>query len=92
MADNFRISVHRNSENVHLKLMGDLDRGSAYLLLNMIKRNCQQAQKVFIHTNCLGHIDPFGRDALRHGLGGRVGPGTLIVTGEKAGQVSPQTG
>jgi len=30
MRSNFKISFHRNSENVHLKLAGDFDEFSAY--------------------------------------------------------------
>jgi len=38
MANNFRISVHRSSENLHLKLMGNFDGISAHELLNVLKR------------------------------------------------------
>jgi len=38
MAARFRISIHRNSENLHLKLMGDFDGTSAHELLNVLKR------------------------------------------------------
>jgi hypothetical protein len=60
MATNFKIFVHKNSENLHLKLTGDFDGSSAYELLHVLKNNCIGTSKVFIHTNCLKRIHPFG--------------------------------
>jgi hypothetical protein len=39
MASNFKILVHRNSENLHLKLTGDFDGTSAQKLLNALLRS-----------------------------------------------------
>jgi len=41
MAANFRISVHRSSDSLHMKLMGDFDGSSAWELLNVL-RNAQR--------------------------------------------------
>jgi len=38
MALNFKIICHKNSENLHLKLMGDFDGSSAYELINTLKK------------------------------------------------------
>jgi hypothetical protein len=38
MAENFQILVRRNSENLHLKLMGDFDGISAYELIDTLKK------------------------------------------------------
>jgi len=38
MGTNSKISIHRNSEDVRLKLSGDLDGASAHELLNVLKR------------------------------------------------------
>ena len=68
MAANFRILIHRNSDNVHLKLMGDFDGKSAHEVLHELKKNCHFASKVFIHTSCLKHIYPFGRYIFQNNL------------------------
>jgi hypothetical protein len=68
MAKNFKVFVHRNSENVHLKLTGDFDGTSAYELLDVMKRNSFRASRVFIHTESLKQIEPFGREVFRNNL------------------------
>ncbi len=60
MSLNFNIYMHRNSENIHLKLIGDFDDSSANELIGFIEKNCKDVYKVYIHTNGLGKIDPFG--------------------------------
>ena len=61
MSANFRIALHRNSENLHLKLMGDFDGDSACELLNMLRKNSNNFRRVFIHTSSLKRVHPFGR-------------------------------
>lgn len=57
MAARFRISIHRNSENLHLKLMGDFDGTSAHELLNVLKRYSTRTARIFIHTRaCVIYI------------------------------------
>ena len=49
MASNFKISVHRNSDSLDLKLMGDFDGTSACELLNVMMEKCgwnQNREKV----------------------------------------------
>ena len=68
MATDFKILIHKNSDNLHLKLIGDFDRASAYEVLNALKKNCRGASMVFIHTSCLTHIHPFPRDVFHNQL------------------------
>jgi hypothetical protein len=58
MAENFKISVHRNSDNLHLKLLGDFDDASALELLDTVKKLARGASKVFIHTSTLDKVHP----------------------------------
>ena len=37
MASNFEISIHRNSENLHVKMVGDFDGNSVHELLDILK-------------------------------------------------------
>lgn len=93
MSANFRISMHRNSENLHLKLMGDFDGSSACEVLNVLRENSKDPLRIFIHTNCLKNVHPFGREVFRKNLSEVEGHQTFITfTGEKAGQIAPEKG
>ena len=90
MATNFKISVHRNSDNLHLKLSGDFDGTSAHEVLNLLKRNCRGTSRVFIHTNCLNQIHPFGQSVFRKNLGFLRGqPIVVSFTGDYSTLLSP---
>jgi len=89
MASNFRILTHRNSDNVHLKLMGDFDGTSAHQLLNLLSKHSPKASRIFIHTSCLRSIVPFGGSVFRNNLHLLKGkPAHLVFTGEKASELS----
>ncbi len=91
MASNFKILVHRNSDNLHLKLLGDFDGSSAHQLLNALKKHCVGAFSVFIHTSGLKNIYPFGREMFQknlHSLNNHFF-GNLIFTGEDARKIAP---
>lgn len=93
MSPNFRISMHRNSENVHLKLVGDFDGTSAFELLNVLKKHSNGVRRLFIHTSCLRNIYPFGRAVFRSNLSELNGHQVRIIfTGENAGQIAPEKG
>ena len=91
MAADFRILIHRNSDNLHLKLMGDFDGRSAYEVLKALKKNCRGASKVFIHTSCLKHIHSFGRNVFHNNLAilNRQ-PFLLAFTGQNSRVLAPE--
>jgi len=92
MASNFQIIVHRNSDNVHIKLLGDFDGSSAYQLINTLKKHGHGAFSVFIHTSNLKQVYPFGRDTFQtnlHTLNYRFF-GNLFFTGEHASEIAPE--
>jgi len=60
MAKKFVISFHRNGENVHLKLVGDFDKSSACDLLEALNKYGHGTSRIFIHTNSLNKVHPFG--------------------------------
>jgi hypothetical protein len=60
MAINFKITLHQNPDNLHLRLDGDFDASSACELLNILEKSCPLVSRVFIHTSGLRHIHPFG--------------------------------
>ena len=91
MASNFRISTHQNSDNLHLKLAGDFDGTSACELLNILKKDCGKASKVFVHCSCLNKIDSFGRGVFHKNIHSILAaPISLLFTGEKANQIAPE--
>jgi len=92
MAANFSISVHRNSENLHLKLTGDFDETAALELANLLKKSSKKGIfKIIIHTSCLNNIVPFGRDTFQTNLYffSDHFPG-LLFTGKHANQIAPE--
>jgi len=91
MASDFKIFVHRNSDNLHLRLIGDFDGTSAHEVLNALKTTFPRASNVFIHTNCLKHIDPFGRNEFLRDLAQfKKEPLRLVFTGEYSRQLAPE--
>lgn len=93
MAVNFRITVHQNSDNLHLRLDGDFDGSSAYLLLNTIEKRCRMASRAFIHTNGLRHIDAFGSSVFRSHLAELKPCKHMLLqfTGDHAEALAPET-
>ena len=92
MASNFKILIHRNDENLHVKLLGDLDGSSAWELINGLKKHCYGISRIFIHTNSLKQVHPFGREVLHKNLSAPIGKSVRIVfTGEKASELAPET-
>ena len=91
MTANSRILIHRNSDNLHLKLMGDFDEKSAHKVLNALKKNGHFASKVFIHNSCLKHIHSFGRDIFHNNLYSLSRKSFLIAfTGRNSRMLAPE--
>lgn len=92
MACNFKISAHKNSNCLHCKLAGDFDGSSACQLINLLKSKKRGVSTVFIHTNCVREIYPFGRNIFESNLNSVSDRAISIVfTGEKATQLIPQS-
>jgi stage II sporulation protein AA (anti-sigma F factor antagonist) len=68
MASNFKISCNNGSTGVTLKLFGDFDGTSAWELINVLKNRSNDTSKVFIQTEGLKTIYPFGLDIFRKPL------------------------
>ncbi|MBI4774305.1 MAG: hypothetical protein HY788_09025 [Deltaproteobacteria bacterium] len=90
MASNFKILVHRNSDSLHLKLIGDFDGTSAHEVLNALDKNAHGVRKVYIHTSCLKEVSPFGRDVFRSRISAANGGlKNIQFTGEAAEELCP---
>ena len=93
MEPNARISIHRSSESLHLKLWGDFDDTIACELLEVLKKNAYGVHRVFVHTSSLRNVHSFGRDIFHKNLSHLNGHATRILfTGENASQIAPEKG
>ena len=66
MASNFQLLSYRNKNSLHLQLYGDFDGNSAYELINTLKKNGKDFIQIFIDTNDLGTLYPFGLDVFQN--------------------------
>ena len=90
MASNFRIFLHETRDSLHLKLDGYFDGSSAHELFNTLKKHGVDFHQVFIDTNDLKTIYPFGRDVFQKKLSSfNKKIKNLIFIGENGDKISP---
>ena len=91
MAKDFKISVQRKGEDVHLKLRGDFDGTSAHELLNVLRRSCAPCSKVYLHTGSLKTLHRFGLQVFHSNFDLLKGKSLdLVFTGEHASRLAPE--
>jgi len=90
MAPNFKIFSHQNSDNLHLKLMGDFDGSSAYELIHALEKYNGNSGKVFIHTCALSSVHPFGLNVFQKNGSIKKLSQSLTFTGEYGATIAPQ--
>jgi hypothetical protein len=90
MATSFKIVMHENSDDLHLRLAGDFDGSSASQLLEVLKDRAHTVQRVVIHTAGLGEIHPFGQGVFEKRTSElREELGKIYFTGDKAQFIAP---
>ncbi|MFW6147019.1 MAG: hypothetical protein ACOC6B_01340 [Thermodesulfobacteriota bacterium] len=90
MATNFRIAADRNSKNLHWKLRGDFDGTSAFELLEAIRSHSHHPSKIFIHTDGLRAVEPFGLDVFHSHFDLLKGENIeLVFIGKNAAALAP---
>ncbi|MFP4473949.1 MAG: hypothetical protein ACLFOY_00220 [Desulfatibacillaceae bacterium] len=62
MARNFRIGRKSKKADLYLDLQGDFDGTSAHMLLDCIEKNRSKYRRVYVNTESLGRVAPFGQD------------------------------
>lgn len=88
MSSNFQIFKHRNTENLHLKLIGDFDVSSAIELINVVEENIKDVSNVFVHTSKLKKISSSGIKIFRQDINRIQNFSTNIkFTGKNAGTI-----
>ena len=68
MAHNFKIFMNRTDDVLHINMRGDFDGSSALELLNALKRNMNNTKRIFIDTNNIQKIYPFGKEVFNYNL------------------------
>ena len=68
MESNFQIFTFKTKDSLHLKLDGDFDGSSAHELINTLTKLGTGFWDIFIYTNNLKLIHPFGRDVFQKNL------------------------
>jgi anti-anti-sigma regulatory factor len=85
MASNFHITFSRLADSIYLNLKGDFDGSSAHELLNLLKDKSHDTAKIYIQTDGLKYIHPFGLNTffknfrILNGCADRI-----VFTGKKA--------
>jgi hypothetical protein len=90
MQGNFSIQLRRSNGNVHLRPRGDLDGSSAWVLIHMIHENYNGKGRIFVDTQDLHQIHPFGCNILKYELTtGIIPPHCLFFKGQKGFEIAP---
>ncbi len=89
MAMNFNIFQIKHKDSVHLTLDGEFDGTSAHELINTLKNYGNNVGQVFINTNGLTSVHPFGQAVLYRNLSnGCGGCKNLVSIGEHGRRLS----
>ncbi len=89
MASNFKISLNKNNDSLHLNLMGDFDGSSAFELINTLKKHNGNGAKIFINTGGLSSLHPFGLDVFQKNCTPNKSCRDLIFIGKHATEIAP---
>jgi len=89
MASNFKISLRKESETLHVRLKGDFDGTSAYQLIHALKNHSRTCRRILINTGSLKEVHLFGENVFRKNLG-FLNPQSchLHFTGKRASEFS----
>jgi len=68
MASNSHIISYKFENILYLRLTGDFDEGSAHELINTLTKHDTGFGNIFIDTNNIETIYPFGRDVFQKNL------------------------
>ncbi len=83
MANNFKFLSNRIKDRICLKLYGDFDGSSACELIHVLKNDRNGSNQIFIDTNNLNKIHPFGMDVFKKNLSVLdISINNIIITGK----------
>ena len=64
MKTNFSVKSKRTDQNLYIRISGCFDGSSAWELINTINRKSPKSGKVFIDTDNIRDVVPFGKNVL----------------------------
>ena len=90
MAANFQMFSYKTRDCLHLKLEGDFDGSSAHQLINTLIEHSAGLWDIFIDTNNLKTIHPFGIDVFQKNFNGiKKQLKNLIFVGANKHKIAP---
>lgn len=90
MAANFRITQHRRSNTLYLKLAGDFDGTSALELIHALMHSPSEIGRIYIDTRGLTSLKPFGQNVfLKNCAVPRTMFSKLVFRGNYGQQIAP---
>jgi hypothetical protein len=91
MSTNFKVEFKKSNCDLHLYVSGDFDGSSAWELINLIQEKYDEKGQIFIETQNLREICPFGRHTFQCGLVlTQVPAHRLFFEGEKGFDIAPK--
>lgn len=91
MATNFHVELRKSNGNLHVSPKGDFDGSSASELVNVLHEQYDGKGRVFIDTNKLREMYPFGCAVFQCRLNPRRLPtDRLFFKGEKGHEMAPK--
>jgi hypothetical protein len=92
MASNFKMSIHQDNGDLHLKLKGDFDGSSAFELINVLKAYHGKVKKIIINTHSLSSVHPFGLGVFHKICSTGEFCHCLLLTGKYGNTMTPSGG
>ena len=91
MNNTFSIESRTSNGNLHLSPKGELDGSSACELTDFIGRHRPPGGRVFVNTDGLSRIVPFGSQVFRRRLAAcSIGPEEMFLVGRKGYDLAPK--
>ena len=83
MANNFKLLSNKIKNRIRLQLYGDFDGSSACELINILKNNKNNSDQIFIDTNNLDTVHPFGMNVFKNNLNAlKINMKNITITGK----------
>lgn len=90
MKPDFKVCIHSNSDNMHIKLLGALDTNAIDKLALHIDKASKKFRTVFIYTNELTRIHDSSKDMLKEKIDTTwIDMFNLKFVGEYAADIAP---
>lgn len=90
MARNFRIRCHEKNDNLYVRPCGTLDGSSAWELINFVNHKWPVYKCIYIDTDGLTGILPFGSAIFKSELPGGIAPADrLVFAGRNGAGLAP---